>query len=63
MDKSIKMLDDFWDPAKKVHSFKACYIAITGDEKITGRIDQALRLRASLLTTDWAQIFGDSVTR
>ena len=57
------MLDDFWDPAKKVHSFKACYIAITGDKLVSGRLEDGLRLKASLATTDWAEIFGDSVTR
>jgi len=62
-DKAKQMLEDFWDPAKKVHSFKATYIAITGDKLVSGRLENAPRLRASLVTTDWAQIFGDSVTR
>jgi len=61
MDLKLQMLEDFWE--RKVHSFKACYVGITGDEKITGRIDQAVRLRGSLMTTSWAEIFGDSVTR
>ena len=62
-DKRIKMLDDFWDLKKKVHSFKACYIAITGDEHVTGKRVDAPRLKGSLVTTDWAQIFGDSMAR
>jgi hypothetical protein len=60
-DRAIQMLDDFFEG--KVHSFKACYIRITGDEQVTGQIRAAKRLRASIDTTTWAEIFGDAVTR
>lgn len=60
-DKAKKMLDDFWE--RKIHSFKACYVAITGDERISGHFSRAKRLRGGLMTTSWAEIFGDSVAR
>ncbi len=55
------MLDDFF--AGKVHSFKAAYVHITGDDLVTGHLKAARRLTASLETTSWAEIFGDSVAR
>ncbi|MBI5075626.1 MAG: hypothetical protein HZB62_10745 [Nitrospirae bacterium] len=57
----ITMLDDFF--AGKVHSFKAAYAHITGDDLVTGHLKAARRLTASLETTSWAEIFGDSVAR
>lgn len=56
-----KMLDDFFD--RKLHSFKAAYIKLTGDERITGRVENAQRLTASLTTASFDQILGDSITR
>jgi len=60
-DKSKQMLDDIFE--KKFHSIKAAYVRITGDEQLSGRIDQAPRLRASLTQATWAEVFGDSITR
>lgn len=57
----VKMLDDFFD--KKVHSFKACYVHITGDREVTGHLKAAARLTASVTSTSWAEILGDSITR
>ena len=44
-DRSVQikdMLDAFFDPAHKdhkaVHSFKECYIEITGDRRVTGQL-------------------------
>ncbi len=61
LEARVKMLDDFFD--HKVHSLKTCYIHLTGDDKVTGELKAASRLRASIDTTTFAQIFGDSVTR
>ena len=61
MESRIKMLDDFFE--RKNHSFKAAYVHITGDEKVTGRIEAAQRLKASLTTASFDAILGDSITR
>lgn len=72
------MLDAFFDPGHKNHravtSFKECYRQITGDEKVTGRLDacdpQRLReargegaFRESLDTTALADALGSAITR
>lgn len=71
------MLDAFFDPNHKdhrnVHSFKECYIEITGDKYVTGlmaNVDRA-KLRESLGATfresvdssTFAQVMGDAITR
>lgn len=63
------MLDAFWDPSHKDHgrvqSFKECYIEMTGDRLVTGRLrecDQS-RLVESLGSTSLGEVLGDSVTR
>lgn len=63
------MLDAFWDPAHKDHgrvqSFKECYIEMTGDRLVTGRLrecDQS-RLVESLGSASLGEVLGDSVTR
>ena len=75
-DRSIKigeMLDGFFAGDKGVHSFKECYVEITGDRYITGdlgRCDLA-RMRESLgdrfvealSSSSWANVLGDSITR
>ncbi|MBX9831657.1 MAG: hypothetical protein K2X78_01245 [Burkholderiaceae bacterium] len=71
-DRSLNMrdmLDAFWDPAHKDHgrvqSFKECYIEMTGDRLVTGRLrecDQS-RLVESLGSTSLGEVLGDSVTR
>lgn len=79
-DRSVKiagMLDAFFDPAHKDHrsvqSFKECYIEITGDKRVTGRLSDCdvVRLRESvgvnfreaLDSTSFADVLGDSITR
>lgn len=75
-DRSVKihgMLDDFFNRKNGVHSFKECYVEITGDRHVTGdlqRCDMA-RLRESLgerfvealSSSSWANVLGDSITR
>lgn len=62
-EKAKAMLDGFFDPSKPATSFRECYIQITGDTKITGRIQDAPRLREALNTGSWTEILGDSITR
>lgn len=79
-DRSTKvggMLDAFFDPEHKDHasarSFKECYIEITGDRRVTGRLDQCdlarLReaagasFRESLDSASWGNVLGNSITR
>ena len=75
-DRSVKigeMLDGFFAGDKGVHSFKECYVEITGDRYVTGdigRCDMA-RMRESLgdrfvealSSSSWANVLGDSITR
>lgn len=63
------MLDAFWDPAHKDHgrvqSIKECYVEMTGDRLVTGRLrecDQS-RLVESLGSSSFAEVLGDSVAR
>lgn len=63
------MLDAFWDPAHKDHgrvqSFKECYVEMTGDRLVTGRLrecDQS-RLAESMGSSTLSEVLGDSVTR
>lgn len=50
-EKVSTMLDAFWDRAHKDHrsvqSFKECYIEITGDKRVTGRLENMDRRRLS----------------
>ena len=79
-DRSVSirdMLDAFFDPAHKdhrsVHSFRECYIEITGDRRVTGRwadVDRS-RLaeslgdayRESITSATFGDALGDSITR
>jgi hypothetical protein len=60
-DKSVSMLDDFF--AGKQASFKAAYIQITGDERVTGDVRNAVNLRAAINSGTFDQILGDAITR
>jgi hypothetical protein len=73
-DRVVQMLDAFFDPAKReVMSIKECYIEITGDRLVTGRIENCdrvrlresmpLAVRESLDTTSWANVLGNSIRR
>lgn len=73
------MLDAFFDPKHKDHrqvqSFKECYIEITGDKRVTGRLADCDRSRLSeslglagdfreaVSTGTFANVLGDSITR
>lgn len=63
VEKTKQRLDDFFDPSKSATSLRECYIEITGDTKITGRVQDAPRLKEALNTGSWTEILGDSITR
>lgn len=68
-----EMLDNFFAGKERVHSFKECYIEITGDRRVTGdvrdvdltRMRESLgeRFVESLTSASWANALGDSITR
>ncbi|MBE0598968.1 MAG: hypothetical protein IH614_17070 [Desulfuromonadales bacterium] len=60
-DKSVQMLDDFF--AGKTHSFRAAYIQVTGDDRVTGDLKAATRLSASVQSGTFAAVLGDSIAR
>lgn len=79
-DRSVKiagMFDAFFDPKHKDHrqaqSFKECYIEITGDRRVTGRLADMDRARMaeslgaafheSVDTTTFSYVLGDAITR
>lgn len=75
--KVADMFDAFFDPAHKNHravqSFKECYIEMTGDRKVTGRLEnmdraklrEALgaRFAESMDSSTLSYTLGDSITR
>lgn len=60
-ERSTEMLSDFFKGKNGQHSIRAVYAAITGDTRVTGRIQDAHRLKASINTTTFDQIFADAV--
>lgn len=62
-DKVDAMLNDFFDG--KIHSFKECYVEMTGDRRVTGRskdCDQ-VRLREALGSGDLPSVLGNAIGR
>lgn len=75
-DRSVKvgeMLDGFFAGSNGIHSFKECYVEITGDRGVTGdlrhcdmarmRESMGARFVESLTSASWADVLGDSITR
>lgn len=76
-EKVADMLDAFFDRSHKNHratqSFKECYYEITGDRRVTGRIEDCDRTRLreavgerfveSVSTSTFANVLGDSIRR
>lgn len=79
-DRAVKMadmLDAFFDPAHKDHrntrSFKECYVEMTGDKRVTGRLDDVdqsrlreslgMDFRESLTSASFTNALGSSITR
>lgn len=68
-EKTVAMLEAFFDPTHKDHrharSIKSCYVAITGDERVTGQMrncDEGL-MREALNSASLDAVLGDSLTR
>lgn len=75
--KTADMLDAFFDPAHKEHrsvgSFRECYVAITGDQKVTGRFQDCDRarlaaaagesFREAVSSDTFANVLGNAITR
>lgn len=76
-EKMNDMLDAFFDPAHKDHkntrSFKECYVEMTGDKRVTGRLDDVdqarlsaslgVVVRESLNSGSFTNALGNSITR
>ena len=72
-DKVVKMLDALFDPQnKEVISVKECYIEVTGDKRVTGRIENCDRSRLSeaagrfaesVDSSTWANALGNALHR
>lgn len=74
--KIADMFDAFFDPKHKDHekvsSFKECYVEMTGDKHVTGRLENVDRarfaestgvFRESMDSTTLANVLGNSITR
>lgn len=68
-EKTEQMLEAFFDPENENHryarSFKECYVAMTGDTRVTGQrrdCDEAL-MRESMGTDTLPDVLGDSIAR
>lgn len=65
-DKSHRMLEAFFDPTdNSVRSIRECYIAITGDKRVTGKLVDcdASRFTEALDSSSFSAILGDAITR
>lgn len=60
-DNRKKAFDDFFDG--KFASFRAAYINFTGDELVTGRIQNCKRFTASMDTTSLSNVLQDSMRK
>ncbi|HYC03711.1 MAG TPA: hypothetical protein VED40_10480 [Azospirillaceae bacterium] len=61
--KMAAMLDAFFDPKKPATSFRECYVELTGDTRVTGRRDKAVRLTEAANSGTFADMLGDAITR
>lgn len=73
-EKVSKMFDDFFDPTKRVMSFRECYINVTGDRDVTGLMqncDKSLmrealggeNFREAISAATFSDILGSAITR
>lgn len=58
------LLDAFFDPSRRT-SFRECYLQITGDKRLTGRLGDCdqVRLREALDGNSWPNVLASSVNR
>lgn len=63
--RAAQILDSFFSSSPRAISFRECYVAITGDEQVTGRAENcnSALLRESLQTSSWANVLGAAVAR
>ncbi len=72
-EKLAKMFDAFFDASnREVVSIKECYIHVTGDKRVTGRLQDCDRarlreaagpMREAIDSATFANVLGDSITR
>lgn len=66
-DKIDARLDAFFNASHKDHrkagSVREIYVQMTGDERVTGRLDNCVRITEAIGTTDWANVAGDAINR
>lgn len=70
-EKTLKAMDGFFenvdiDGVPRFKSFRECYILMTGDKNLTGKLREATYLHKfteALTSSSWAEILGDSITR
>lgn len=66
MSKAGRILDAFFDPNnRQVTSFRECYIALTGDRYISGRLAECdiVHMRESLGSQSFSAVLGDAIRR
>lgn len=63
-DKKEKMFDAFFDPKDtSVRSIRECYVALTGDKDVTGRLPRTMRLSEALTSTTFSDVLGNAMHR
>lgn len=63
-DKKARMFDAFFDPNDgSVTSIRECYVDLTGDRHVTGRIPRSGRISEALDSTVFADVLGDAMQR
>ncbi len=71
-DQFTEALDDFFGVIPKdkkeartpgLRSFRELYIKFTGDQRVTGRVEESVRLSESLNSGSFTKVLGDSITR
>lgn len=72
-DKTEQMLEALFDPAnKEVRSLKECYIAITGDKRVSGQLrdcnmavmrESLGHVREAISAATFSNVLGDSIAR
>ncbi len=68
-EKAITRLDAFFDLDHKDHaharSFKECYADVTGDRRVTGRVDHCDQsvMAEALETSSFSKVLGDAINR
>jgi hypothetical protein len=59
----MKKADGKTSRTSGLRSFRELYIQFTGDQRVTGRVEEATRLSESLNSGSFTKVLGDSITR